>query len=466
MEYRVETDSLGDVRVPKNALYGAQTQRAINNYPISGRPLQPALITAYLRIKQAAARANAECKALRPEQGKAIEKAVEQLFSKTYRNRWQEIFPVDPFQAGAGTSTNMNFNEVIATLANQNLGSNAKADLKIHPNDHVNRSQSTNDTYPTAMRLALLDVSRELVESAEKLAQSFQNKADQWKDIPKSGRTHLQDAVPMSLGQEFSGYAATLKRCQGWLSESRDHLRELGIGGSAVGTGITTPARYRSLMITELSKLTGEKLRSASNLFEVMQSQAAISYYFGAVKILALELTRISNDLRLMASGPATGLNEIFLPAVQPGSSIMPGKVNPSILEMLNQTCFYVLGLEQTATFSTQAGQLELNVMMPILCHSTIEGTSLISRAITVLRTKCLDGIKPNRAKLKKYFESSSQIATALSPRLGYQQTAELVKEAVTKDISVVDLVRQKKLIPETELRKLLDLDTLIGKNR
>jgi aspartate ammonia-lyase len=460
--FREEHDSLGNVRVPANALYGAQTLRALENYPISGRTAHPPLVRAYLRIKSAAAVANFDSKVLSEENSKLIRAAIDELLSIP-ETEWSEIFPVDPYQAGAGTSQNMNINEAVANVANRIAGKPLGSYAPIHPNDHVNRSQSTNDSFPTAMRLAILDSSKALSDELTRLSKAFKDKADQWKMIPKSARTHLQDAVPMTLGQEFNAYCVTTEKCMDWIEEGRDGLRELGIGGSAAGTGLTVPAKYTDKIIEELQKLTGEKLRRAKNLCEAMQSQSPVTYYSSMLRLVAIELTRICNDLRLMASGPLTGLAEILLPAVQPGSSIMPGKVNPSILEMCNQTWFSVLGYDQTVAYCGQAGQLELNVMMPMMAYSMLEATKVATNSIRVLRQKCVEGLEPNEERLRRYFESTPQIATALSPKLGYEKTAQLVKESLAEGISVIDLIRNRKLVPDEELKSLLDIRALTG---
>ncbi|MBC7692535.1 MAG: aspartate ammonia-lyase [Methylotenera sp.] len=461
---RAEHDSLGSVSVPNDALYGAQTMRALDNFSISSRIAHPELIRSYLWIKLAASRANFRCGALPRKHSELIEKAVLQLLES--ESTWPQNFPVDPYQAGAGTSQNMNLNEVIANLANQLDGVALGIYAPVHPNDHVNCSQSTNDTFPTAMRLSLLIAAKALTQEVELLSKSFKAKANLWMKIPKSARTHLQDAVPMTLGQEFSGYADALSRCGNWLESGRNSLRDLGIGGSAAGTGLNVPENYSELIVEELSRLSGESLRTSENPFESMQSQAPVSFYSSTLRVLCLELTRICNDLRLLASGPFTGLSELILPAVQPGSSIMPGKVNPSILEMANQTWYSVLGMDQTIAMCVQAGQLELNVMMPMMAYSGLEATRVCTRALSTLRERCIDGLEPNLPRLQKYFESTPQIATALSPRLGYEKTAEIVKKSILTGESIVDLCRREKLLTEEELTTLLDLDHLTHLNR
>jgi aspartate ammonia-lyase len=459
---RPEHDSLGTIEVPQSALYGAQTARALQNYQISGRLPHPALIRAYLRIKAAAARANQTCGVLESGHSGLIERAVDELIILD-PDKLPGIFPLDPYQAGAGTSQNMNINEVIANVANRIAGKALGSYSPIHPNDHVNRSQSTNDSFPTAMRIALLEASREVANELRRTAHSLLQKAHAWKEIPKSARTHLQDAVPMRLGQEFMAYSGTISRCAQWIEDSRDELRELGIGGSAAGTGLTVPAGYVDAIIPELSRLTGEALRSAPDLCEAMQSQSPVMHYSSMLRLTALELTRICNDLRLLASGPMTGLAEIHLPAVQPGSSIMPGKVNPSILEAANQAFFGVLGHDQTVAFAMQAGQLELNVMMPVMADHLLQASDIAARALRMLRERCIDGLQPNASRLKRYFEGTPQVATALSPRLGYEQTAKLVQEALASGQSVVELVRARGLIPESELAELLAPERLLG---
>lgn len=461
--FRTEKDSLGEVEVPQNALYGAQSLRAAQNYPISGKTAHPSLIRAYLRIKAAAATANQACGALSADLATLILQAVEEVFEMP-ESRWAEMFIVDAYQAGAGTSQNMNINEVLANLANRIAGNPLGSYSPVHPNDHVNRSQSTNDTYPTAMRLAVLEVSSQLVLEFQALAGSFQKKAEAGVGIPKSARTHLQDAVPMRLGQEFSAYVAVLNRCGRWLTQGRDELRELGISGSAAGTGLNVPPGFGPAVVAELSTLTGEKLRLSGNLFEAMQSQSPLSYFSSLLRVSALELTRICNDLRLLASGPMTGLAELQMPEVQPGSSIMPGKVNPSIVEMANQTWFSVLGYDQAIAYCIQAGQLELNVMMPMMTYSAIEAVTVATNALQVLRTRCVDGIEPNVSRLQKYFESTPQTATALSPKLGYEATAKLVKESLNTGKSVIELVREGGLLSEQEIQSLLSLDALTGR--
>ena len=455
---RTEKDSLGLVKVPENALYGAQTQRALENYQISGKIAHSELIIAFLNLKKAAAITNANHERLSKQNSSLIIRAIETLENilKNEPKKCVEFFPIDPYQAGAGTSQNMNFNEVIANLANQFVDKPLGTYSPIHPNDHVNCSQSTNDVFPTAMRMAILESSSQLKLEIDSISKAFFKKSNEWKNILKSGRTHLQDAVPIHLGEEFNAYSITLAKCGSWIELGRDQLRVLGIGGSAVGTGLNVPQGYAKQMVEELTQLTGEKLRLAPNLIEAMQSQSPILFYSSMLRLVAVEMTRICNDLRLLASGPMTGLAEIILPAVQPGSSIMPGKVNPSIVEMANQTWFSVLGMDQTLVYCTQAGQLELKVMMPMMAYTAIEATRVTTHATRTLRTFCIEGLQANEPRLKKYFETTPQIATALTPRLGYEKTAELVKEALATGESIVELVRKKQLLSTEELESLL----------
>lgn len=357
--------------------------------------------------------------------------------------KWDEHFVVDPFQAGAGTSHNMNVNEVIANRATQLLGGGL-GDYRVHPNDHVNMAQSTNDTIPTAIRLGCLWRLAELLQSVKSLSEAFRQKAHEFDDVLKSGRTHLQDAVPIRLGQEFGAYARAIERDGERIQRAAQGLYRLGIGGTAVGSGLNAHPRYRFRMVECLSQRTGWELSASDNLFESMQSMADFAEFSAALRTLAITLTRIANDLRLLASGPATGLDEIRLPAVQPGSSIMPGKVNPVMAEMLNMVMYYVQGLDHTVALASQAGQLELNVMMPIIGHCLFESMHLLINALTVFTEKCVVGIQANRAKAAAWLEKNTILVTALNPLIGYGAAAALAKEAMANDLSVRDLALQK----------------------
>lgn len=432
---RIERDSLGEVRVPANALYGAQTQRAVENFPISGLRPWRAFIWSIATIKRAAAEVNRDLGLLDAERTSAIVQAAQEVID----GRWDDQFVVDPFQAGAGTSHNMNANEVIAGRANQILGQ-----AGVHPNDHVNMAQSTNDTIPTAIRLGCLWRLEELLGAVEGLADALRKKAIEFDDVVKSGRTHLQDAVPVRLGQEFGAYATAVERDGGRIRRSAEGLRRLGIGGTATGTGLNAHPEYHARMVKRLSELTGLTLYTSSDLFESMQSMADAADFSASLRTLAITLTRIANDLRLLASGPSTGLDEIRLPAIQPGSSIMPGKVNPVQAEMLNMAMFHVQGCDHTVALAAQAGQLELNVMMPIIAHNLFEMMQVMIGAIRTFTEKCVYGIQVNSAKAEGWLARNAIVITALNPVIGYTAGAALVKEALARDLSIREVALEK----------------------
>ncbi len=458
---RLETDTLGKVSVPDDALYGAQTQRAVENYPVSGLRAHPLFIRAFILLKKAAALANRELGALEPELADAIVTACDRILRDDESMRAQ--FVVDVFQAGAGTSFNMNCNEVIANLANVSLGRPLGAYQPVHPNDHVNMSQSTNDVFPTAIRIASLFLLHDLTAALDPLAAALAAKGDAFADVIKSGRTHLQDAVPVTLGQEFAAYAAAVRRARRLLSGAGDELRSLGIGGTATGTGINTPRGYRHAVVTHLRALTGLELTAAEDLREAMQSQLPVAAVSGALRNLALELTRITNDLRLLASGPHTGLAEITLPSVQPGSSIMPGKVNPSLLECLNQICFHVIGADTAVALAVQAGQLELNVMMPLMVFEVLFSMEILKNFLPTFTAKCIRGIEADRARSEAYYISSPSLATALNPLIGYARAAEIAKESAKSGIPIPQLLREKKLLSEEEIARIFTPEFLAG---
>lgn len=451
---RIEKDGIGELAIPDDVYYGIQSFRASKNFPISGYQVHNELIKSFLILKKAAAVANTSAGALPFEKSHAISNAVELLLSSDY----QKHFIVDAYQAGAGTSQNMNANEVIANQANLLLGGKLGTYDLIHPNDHVNMSQSTNDAYPTAMRLATLSLSKGLVVEMQKFSHALSDKAQEFDLIIKSGRTHLQDATPIRLGQEFYAYKTTIDHLIELLVHAQDYLRELGIGGSAVGTGINVPKGFRESMISELRmSFEDDDLNLAEDMCSAMQSQLPMMIYSNALRAIALELTRICNDLRLLSSGPSNGLGEINLPETQPGSSIMPGKVNPSILEMANQVCFKVLGNDQTMAYSLQAGQLELNVMMPVMAQVALESTHILTNTLKTLRELCISGITANEDQCEKYATQTAQIVTALNPVIGYAKAAELTKESLRTKKSVIELVRAEKLLTEEEIKTLLD---------
>jgi fumarate hydratase class II len=439
MATRIERDSLGEVHVPADALYGAQTQRAVQNFQISGLKPRPAFIWSMAAIKRAAAEVNRDLGLLDDERANAIMQAAQEVID----GKWNDQFVVDPIQAGAGTSHNMNVNEVIANRATQIRGGKL-GEYLVHPNDHVNMAQSTNDTIPTAIRLGALWRLDELLETLKKLTEALNTKAAEFDGIVKSGRTHLQDAVPVRLGQEFSAYAKAVERDAERIKQAAEGLRRLGIGGTAVGSGLNAHPEYHARMVKKLSELTGLKLYESDNLFESMQSMADAAHFSASLRTLALTLIRIANDFRLLASGPSTGLDEIRLPAVQPGSSIMPGKVNPVLAEMLDMAMFYVIGLDTTVAMASQAGQLELNVMMPIIGHSLFEQMQVIIGSANAFTEYAVTGLTANREKAEGWLAKNAIVVTALNPVIGYAQGAALVKEALKKDVAIRDLAIEK----------------------
>jgi aspartate ammonia-lyase len=457
---RTERDTLGEVQVPDDALYGAQAQRAVENYPISGLRAHPVFIHSFILLKKAAALANRELGAIDASLADAIVRACDQLLGDDANRRH---FPVDVFQAGAGTSFNMNCNEVIANLANVSLGGQLGDYKPIHPNDHVNMAQSTNDVFPTAIRIATLLLLGELTPQLDALAAAFDDRGDAFASVIKSGRTHLQDAVPLTLGQEFRAYAAATRRATRLLSSSADELRVLGIGGTAVGTGMNAPRGYRQIVVRNLNELTNLELTATDDLREAMQSQLPVSAVSGALRNLALELTRITNDLRLLASGPQTGLAEIALPSVQPGSSIMPGKVNPSMLECMNQVLFHILGSATAIDYAVQAGQLELNVMMPLMAFEILFSIEILKNYLPVFIEKCIRGIEADRAQCEAYYISSPSLATALNPIIGYARAAEIAKESAKSGTPIPQLLRDRKILSEEEITRIFTPEFLAG---
>jgi aspartate ammonia-lyase len=458
---RTERDTLGDVQVPDDALYGAQTQRAVENYPISGLREHPVFVRAFIFLKKAAAVANTELGTMQRHIGDAIVRACDQLLHDEAKYRDQ--FVVDVFQAGAGTSFNMNCNEVIANLANVSLGGKLGEYKPVHQNDHVNMSQSTNDVFPTAIRIAALMLLGELMPELDALAAAFDAKGDEFSDVIKSGRTHLQDAVPVTLGQEFHAYAMATRRATHLLREAAGELRILGIGGTAAGTGINTPAGYRFAAVRALREITRLDLVPSDDLREAMQSQLPVVATSAAMRNLALELTRITNDLRLLASGPHTGLAEIILPAAQPGSSIMPGKVNPSMLECLNQVLFHIIGADTAIAYASQAGQLELNVMMPLMAFEITFSIEILKNYLPVFIDKCVRGISADRERCEAYYVSSPSLATVLNPIIGYARAAELAKESAKNGTPIPQLLRDRGILSEEEIARIFTPEFLAG---
>jgi fumarate hydratase class II len=451
---RIEKDSLGAIEVPADALYGAQTMRAVHNFPVSGLRPYRAFIWSMAVIKQAAALVHMDLGLLDRERGQAIVQAAQEVIE----GQWDDQFVVDPFQAGAGTSHNMNANEVIANRANQILGYRIDDPAKpVHPNDHVNMAQSTNDTIPTAIRLGSLWRLDELTNEVLRLAAELRNKAIEFDGVVKSGRTHLQDAVPVRLGQEFGAYARAVERDAERIRRAARGLRRLGIGGTATGTGLNAHPEFHGRMVETLSELTGLELYESDDLFETMQSMADAVDFSASMRTLAVTLNRIANDFRLLSSGPATGLDEIRLPAVQPGSSIMPGKVNPVLAEMLNMACFHVMGNDLTVTMAGQAGQLELNVMMPIIAHNLFEMMHVLIGAIRAFTDKCVVGVQANREKTGGWLAKNAILVTALNPVIGYLKGAEVAKEAMASNRTIKEVVVEKGYLTADEADRILD---------
>ena len=451
---RSEKDPLGALDVPEDALYGVQTLRAVQNFPISGlRPL-PAFVDATVRIKRAAALTHKETGRLDPKLADAIVKAADEVLAGKNRDQ----FVVDVYQAGAGTSHNMNCNEVLANRANEILGTKRGSYSPIHPNDHVNMAQSTNDVIPTAIRLACVTELPGLEAAFSELAKAFEKKGKEFDGVLKSGRTHLQDAMPIRLGQEFGAYAGSLSRGLKRVFEAADYLRDLGIGGSAVGTGVNVEPEYPKLMIRHLRESAKVDLREGEDRVQLMQSMGDVAAFSSQLKVLALDLSKIASDLRLMASGPRTGLDEIRLPAVQPGSSIMPGKVNPSIPEMVNQVCFQVVGNDACVSVAAEHGQLELNVMMPVIAYNVLLSMMILQNTARVFAEKTVKGIEANEEMCEYWLERSAALATALAPQIGYARAAEISKQSVKENVLIRDLVKREKVLPDAEIDEVLDL--------
>jgi aspartate ammonia-lyase len=451
---RIERDTLGELEVPSSALWGVQTERARRNFPISGLKPMPAFVEALVCVKKAAALVHKKTGRLEGRLADAIVAAADEVLVGEHR----EHFVVDPYQAGAGTSHNMNTNEVLANRANELLGGKRGAYEPLHPNDHVNMAQSTNDTIPTAIKLGVLTMLPTLLEAVSRLATALLDKGRAFDGIVKTGRTHLQDATPIRLGQVFAAFGHAVERSRAHIEMAADWLRDLGIGGSAVGTGLNVEPAYPALMIDRLREMTGLELRMGSDLVQLMQSMADPAAFSGVVRSYAVDLSRIASDLRLLSSGPRTGLAEIRLPPVQPGSSIMPGKVNPSIAEMVNQVCHQVFGNDTAIASAAEAGQLELNVMMPVIGHNLLFTMEILTKASGVLAERCVEGIEADVDQCAYWLERSPAIVTALAPRIGYAQAAELAKEAIVRSMTVRALVLEKGILSGTELDAVLDL--------
>jgi fumarate hydratase, class II len=452
--FRTEKDPLGEKRVPDDALYGVQTVRALENFPISGlKPLEP-FVLAQVWIKKAAALTHKTTGRLEARLADAIIQAADEVLAGKHRDQ----FVVDPYQAGAGTSHNMNANEVLANRANEILGGKRGEYKPVHPNDHVNMAQSTNDTIPTNIRLACLSRLKPFVDAFNSLRDALAAKGREFDDVVKAGRTHLQDAMPIRLGQEFTAYAGSIDRGTRRVTDAADYLRDLGIGGSAVGTGVTVEKEYPALMNKHLKAITGLDVRIGEDRIQLMQSMGDAAAFSAAIRVLALDLSKIASDLRLMAMGPRTGIDEIRLPAVQPGSSIMPGKVNPSIPEMVNQVCFQVVGCDATVSIAAEHGQLELNVMMPVIAFNVLLSMQIMTNAATVFTEKCVKGIEANREMNEYWVERSAALATALAPQIGYARAAEISKRSVKEGMLIRDLVKKEGVLPDDQIDEVLDL--------
>ena len=459
---RTEKDSLGAKEIPASVYYGIQTLRAIENYPISGLRAHPTLIRAIGMVKQAAAEANKELGLLDKKRANAIIQAAKDVQA----GKLNDSFMVDVFQAGAGVSFHMNGNEVIANRAAEILGGALGDYSVVHPNDHVNYGQSTNDVFPTSMRLATLLALEKLYPALNSLTKTLDQKAKEFHKILKSGRTHMQDAVPMRLGQEFAAYAGAIRRATEAIQQSSEYLRELGLGGSAVGTGINTHPDYRKKAIARLAKISGQKVTPVDDMRYAMQSNLAMAGVSSALRNLSLEIIRISNDLRLISSGPNTGFAEVNLPGLQPGSSIMPGKINPVMPELAAMVAFQVIGNDVAVAMAVQAGQLELNVMMPTMSYSVLQSITILTNMLQQFTDKCVAGLTANKARCDFYTQATVSLATALNPYIGYAKAAEIVKESVATGRSIIDIARDKKLLSEKEISDILDPERMTEPQR
>src|ERR1035437_2399348 len=450
---RTEKDSLGYKEIPADVYYGIQTARAVENFPISGLRAHPSLIRAIAMVKEAAALANRELGLVDENTANAIIEAAKEV----QQGKWDQEFVVDVFQAGAGVSFHMNSNEVIANRASELLGGKLGEYKHVHPNDHVNYGQSTNDVFPTAMRLAALLELEKLYSVLDGLIAALEEKGKEFHHVLKSGRTHLMDVVPMRLGQEFHAYAGAIKRAKKSIQQQSELLREVGLGGSAVGTGINTHPDYREKAIANLARISGQKLHVVDDMRYAMQSNLAMSSVSSALRNLALEIIRISNDLRLLSSGPNTGLAEINLPALQPGSSIMPGKINPVMAELAAMVSFQVVGNDLAVAMAVQAGQLELNVMMPTMAYNVLQSITIMTNMLRAFTEKCIADITANAKRNEAYAQSTVSLATALNPYIGYAKAAEIAKESVATGKSIIEIARAKRYLREEQITEILD---------
>ena len=452
MKNRTDHDSLGSVKIPSNAYYGPFTGRAIKQYHVTGKTAHPNLIKSFVMIKRSAAIANMKTKAINRKQALAIVKACDSIL----KGKAQDQFVVDMINSGAGTAFNMNTNEVISNVALRVLGKRQGQYQFLHPNDHVNMSQSSNDTYPTAMHMAILFSLENLIPQIEKLIKSLERKAKKFSKFKKLGRTHLMDALPVTLGDEFGAYATSLTNAKDSIINSKKQLEQVALGGTAVGTGANTPRGYRKIAISELSRISKLNLKPEKDMQYSLQSKFPVTNTSSALKNFAIELGKISNDIRLMASGPIAGLGELGIPAVHAGSSIMPGKVNPSLAECMNMICFSVIGNDTTVSFSANAGQFELNVMLPGMLKAVLDSTDMLTNFLPIFSANLIDGLTANQLKLRENIENSPVIVTLLTPKIGYQKSAELFKESLKTGKTIRELVVSKKLLTNKEVNSLL----------
>ena len=459
-DYRIERDSLGEMKVPADALYGAQTQRAVENFPVSGLRFPREFIRALGAIKMCAARVNIELGGLDERRGKAIESAAREVME----GNLDDHFPLDIFQTGSGTSTNMNANEVIANRATQIIGGEVGS-KEVHPNDHVNMGQSSNDVIPTASHVsACAAIVEDLIPALEQLRDALDSKAKEFADVVKTGRTHLQDATPVMLGQEFGGYASQIEHGIERARHALEDLSELALGGTAVGTGINAHPEFAGRVIAQLSEIFEHEMREARNHFEAQGGRDAMVAASGALKTVAVSLMKIANDFRYLSSGPRTGLGEISIPSVQPGSSIMPGKVNPVIPESVRMVAAQVIGNDAAITIGGQGGDFELNVMIPVMAYDLLQSIEILANVSRILADRCIAGVEANTERLRANAERSPALATALAPKIGYDKAAELAKEALVENCTIRDLVVQKGLMDAQEADEVLDPSKMTGK--
>ena len=453
LKYRSDSDSLGSVKIPSDAYYGPFTARAIKQYNVTGQTAHPNLVKSFIMIKRSAAIANMKTNAISKKQGTVIVNVCDKILAGKY----QDQFVVDMINSGAGTAFNMNTNEVIANIALKVLGKRQGQYQFLHPNDHVNMSQSSNDTYPTAMHMAILFSLKELLPIIDKLINALDKKAKKFSKYKKIGRTHLMDALPVTLGSEFASYVTSLSDARNQIAASQNHLQKIALGATAVGTGANTPKGYRKSVIVELGKISKLSLQPQKDMQYALQSKFPIANSSSALKNFAIELGKISNDIRLMASGPVAGISEIGIPAVHAGSSIMPGKVNPSLAECMNMICFSIIGNDTTISFAAHAGQFELNVMLPVMLKAFLDSTDMLTNFLPIFSANLIDGLTANQSKLRENIENSPVIVTLLTPKIGYLKSAELFKESLKTGKTIRELVISKKLLTNKEVNSLLD---------